>query len=224
MDRQGDEGSLMTATKLGVWNGALRELGHRKLADTGEPVVAGRELTAAYPDVVAECIEEASWNFAMETVQLDADTGVEPAFGFTEVFAKPADWVRTVGISQDEYFNYPLINYYDDASFLSADNTPIYLRYVSNDTGLGLELSRWPAKFRRYVELELAARIAYKITQSETVEKKVEKRRDRVRINAKNTDAMNEPQPKFPPPGSWTQSRSGRMGRGDRGRTGSLTG
>ena len=201
------------ATKLGVWNRSLVALGHRRLSDTGEAVEAGRELTAVYDQVVAECVSAGSWNFAMETIEAAADTGVTPDFGYTEVFAKPTDWVRTIGVSQDEYFSYPLLQYYDDDDFWSADSTPIYVRYVSNDTGLGLDLTRWPAAFTRFVELELAARVALKLTQSASLEESLEKKRDKARRTALNQDAMNEVQPRFPPPGSWTISRGGRSSR-----------
>ena len=210
------------ATKLGIFNSALVELGHRRLSDTGEAVEAGRELNAVYNDVVAECLAVGSWNFAMETIQADADTGVTPAFGFTEVFAKPSDWVRTIGVSQDEYFNFPLLQYYDDANFWSADSTPIYVRYVSDDTGLGLELNRWPPAFTRYVALEHAVRVCERLTQNSSLAERTEDRRDRAKRMALNQDAMNEAQPKFAPPGSWTSSRGGKSG-GDRGTRNNLT-
>lgn len=212
------------ATKLGLWNNAMIEIGHRRLTDTGELVEAARELTAVYDQVVAECIAAGSWNFAMETIKAVADTGVTPEFGFTEVFAKPPDWVRTAGVSEDEYFTYPLTQYYDDASFWSADSSPIYVRYVSDDTGLGLELTRWPALFTRFVGLELASRVCFKLTSSASLRDDVEKRRDQARKRALNVDAMDEAQPKFAPPGSWVMSRGGRIGRRERGRTDNLTG
>lgn len=211
-------------TKLSLFNGAMVELGHATLSDTGEPVEAGRRLNQVYSQVVAECIAAGSWNFATETIKADADTGVTPAFGYPEVFAKPSDWVRTVGLSQDEYFNFPLLSYYDDATYWSADSSPIYVRYVSNDTGMGLDLNRWPANFSRFVELELAARVCLKVTASESLLKRIKEDRDKARRTALNHDAMNEANPKFAPPGTWTSSRGGRIGRGDRGNRGSLTG
>ena len=213
----------MTTSKLSLWNGALVALGHERISDTGDPVKSARELTAIHAQTVEECIAAGSWNFAMETVKLDADTGVTPNFGFTEVFNKPADWVRTMGVSLDEYFSFPLIHYYDDDNFLSADSTPIYVRYVSNDTGLGFDLSRWPAQFTRFVQLELADRVCMSLTQNDRLKDRIEMDRDKARKRALNTDAMNEAQPKFMPPGSWTLARGERAGR-DRGSRGSLTG
>ncbi|MCK9549138.1 hypothetical protein [Aquamicrobium sp.] len=211
-------------SKLEIFNAALDELGHEILSDTGEGNRAAQVLARLYDKVVADCLAEGSWNFAMETIKAESDTGVEPAFGFRQVFAKPSDWVRTFAVSEDEYFTYPLLHYYDDANYWSADNSPIYIRYVSNDTGLGLEMSRWPAAFRRFVELELAARACMPITQNASLREDVEAARDKARKNAKSHDAMNEPQPRFPPPSPWTQARAGRMARGDRGSRGRLIG
>jgi hypothetical protein len=210
-------------TRLKLYNGALMALGHRRVTDTGEGVEAARELTAVFDDVVNECLSAGSWNFAMETIKAASDTGVTPEFGFPEVFAKPSDWVRTIGISEDEYFAVPMLQYYDDASFWSADTTPIYIRYVSNDTGLGFEFTRWPQNFARFVELELAVRVCYRLTQNASLEELVLKKRERARRTALNHDAMNEPQPKFAPPGSWVLSRGGGRG-GERGSRSNLTG
>lgn len=212
------------ATKLGIFQGALDDLGEVSTDDTGEKIEAVQTLARRYDRVVADCLSAGSWNFAMETIQADADTGITPSFGYSEVFAKPSDWVRTIAVSGDQYFTFPLTQYFDDANFWSADNTPIYVRYVSNDTGLGLELTRWPAAFTRFVELELAERSCATITDSESKREEIAKRRDKARRNALAQDALNEPQPRFPPPGSWTQSRSGRIGLRDRGSRNSLTG
>lgn len=211
------------ATKLGLFNGALLELGHAALSDTGEAVEAGRLLVERYSQTVSECLASGSWNFAMETIQADYDTGVTPNFGFSKVFAKPSDWLRTYAVSADENFSVPLLQYYDDANFWSADVSPIYVRYVSNDTGLGFELNRWTPAFTRFVELSLAERVGYRITQSDSKMEAVEDRARAARKFAIGQDTMNEPQPKFAPPGSWTTARGGATNR-DRGSRSSLTG
>lgn len=212
------------ATKIELFNAALDELGETAVSDTGEPIEAARILVRRFDRVVADCLAAGSWNFAMETIQADADTGVTPTFGYAEVFAKPSDWVNTVAISGDPYFTFPLTQYFDDVNFWSADFSPIYVRYVSNDTGLGLDLDRWTPAFTRFVELALADRVAVKITQSETTKQRVEKNLKMARTAALAQDALNEPQPKFPPPGSWTQSRTGRIGLRDRGSNNKLIG
>ena len=210
-------------TKQELYTGALYALGSRKVLTT-ENVEARRALDDVYDGVLATCLEAGSWNFAMETVELAADTGVTPNFGYTKVFAKPSDWVRTHAISGDEYLHFPLMQYYDDSNFWSADVTPIYVRYVSDDTGLGLDLTRWTQAFTRYVELELAERVCMRLTQDKGLWEQLKKDRDQARKRALNRDGMDESQPKFKPAGSWTESRYGRSGWGDRGNRGSFTG
>lgn len=212
----------MGTTQQKLYTAALTELGERKYLTT-ERANAVRVLDEVYDDVLEECLSEASWNFAMETIKLEADTGIEPNFGYKEVFAKPSDWLKTIGVSGDEYLSQPLLHYYDDSNYWSADYTPIYVRYVSNDTSLGMDLTRWPIKFTRYVALSLAARACYRLTQDKSLKEQLEKERHKAEIKAKSQDAMDEAQPKFAPPGSWTRSRWGRNG-GDRGNRNSLTG
>lgn len=234
-----------TNTKARIIHTVLLELGEMgKVVTQNEDLRRG--LDRIYNNVVTECLLAGSWNFAMETVKLDADTGVTPGFGYTEVFAKPSDWLRTHAISTDEYFSTPLLAYYDDANFWSAGSTPIYVRYVSSDTGLGYELTRWPRSFTRYVEMELAVRIGeiaipHLRPEYYTAEEGKQRRRDRTiqaarkveilkeerdkaRRLALNHDAMNESQPKFPPMGNWNRSRFGRIGQNDRGRRDRLIG
>jgi hypothetical protein len=213
----------VTTTKLGLLNQALIEIGDNTLSDTGDAVESARVLNTVYDQVVRECLSAGSWNFAMETAKVEADTGVTPSFGYTEVFAKPSDWMRTVGVSLDERFSFPLLHYYDDSNFWSADSSPIYVRYVSSDTGLGYALAKWPPTFARYVSLELAVRVCPRLTESEPKLERIILQRDDARLKALNHDAMNEPQPKFPPMGTWNAARSAGV-RGDRGSRGNLTG
>ena len=51
--------------------------------------------------------------------------------------------MRTVAISLDEHFGVPLTQYVDDVDYWSADATPIYVRYVSDDIAWGLDLALW---------------------------------------------------------------------------------
>jgi hypothetical protein len=211
------------ADKLGIYNSALMEFGDRQLASLTEAVEARRVLDQVYTKVVNECLEAGSWNFATETIKTVADTGVAPDFGYTEVFAKPSDWVITTAVSEDENFALPLINYYDDVDYWSANTSPLYVRYVSNDTGMGLELNRWTQRFTRYVELKLASRVCIRLGGDKEDKKRIDEEKRKAKRAAKSLDAMNEAQPKFAPPGRWTSARGGRSGR-DRNSRSNLTG
>lgn len=212
------------ASKLVVWNSALREVGADKLSDTGETQERGYVLTDIYDNVVKECLEAGQWNFAIRAVKLVADTGIAPSFGFTEVFAKPTDWIRTVALSSSEYFSPPLTenDFVDEGGNFISSVTPIYLRYVSNDTGAGLDLASWPQSFTRYVELALADRICERLTQNASKKEVLTRDLQIAKRSALNKDAQNEGV-KFPPTGSWVRSRTGGRG-GERGNRNSFTG
>lgn len=213
----------MAPTKLGIMNAALYELGDKPISDTGENQERARVLNRAWDRVREDCLNEASWNFLMQDARLYADTGFGADFGYAKRFAKPSDWVRTAKVSEDEHFSLPHLYYDDNGDHWRAENEPFYVRYVSGDTGL-TQLSRWPAAFTRYVELELAARAAIRITQGEGQKERIEKDRDAAKKKAKNLDTMDEATPKFPPPSGWTTARWGKYGGRERGVRGKLIG
>jgi len=212
------------ATKLGLFNAALQEVGDYNLTDTGDRVEAARVVVNVYDNVVKYCLSSGAWNFAMNTVKLDADTGISPNFGPTEVFAKPTNWLRTFGVSADDRFENPVIDYLDDQEYWAAESSPLYFRYTSNDTGTGLDLANWPVAFTRYVELELAHRILPRLSQNKGDKERIKRDLREAKRDALSQDAMNEAQPRFPPTSSWTRARGRGARRRDRGNTGSLTG
>lgn len=198
----------MATSKLGVYNSALRLLGERSLASLTEDREPRRALDEAYDATVAFCLEQGQWNFAVRSIELTPTTSIDPGFGYVNAYTKPSDWVRTVGLCSDEYFQAPLLQYTDEAGYWWTDDNPIYIRYVSNGTSYGLDLSKWPATFARYVEYYLAVQVCERITQNMQKQEILKKEMHRVLVDARSKDAMNEATT-FPPTGSWVRSRAG---------------
>ena len=210
--------------KLSLYNGALAILGERKLANLTENREPRHKLDDIWDrDFVKRVLQRGQWNFATRSIQPAASASVTPAFGYTNAFEKPDDFIRTTGVCQDEYFEVPLTRYTDETGYWWADLDTIYVRYVSNDSQYGGDFSLWPPNFTIYAEHELAAQVAPRLSGYD---------RDRVRElkqlakealdEAKNTDAMEEAA-NFQPEGSWVRARRGARG-GDRGNRGSLIG
>lgn len=160
----------------------------------------------------------------MRTVQLDYDPSIEPEFGYSRAFSKPTDWCVTSALCEDEYFQSPLLHYTDEATYWYCDLDTIYIRFVSDDSSYGGDLSLWTARFADYVAAHFASKIILKLTSD------TDKRNDVFKIErmyldrAKSHDAMAEPT-KFPPQGGWSRARQGQSAsRRDRGNRGSLTG
>jgi hypothetical protein len=213
------------ATQLGVYNSALQHLGQRILSSVSEDNESRRVIDNVYAQVVAECLSAGQWNFAKRTVSVASDTGITPNFGYSEVFSKPTDWVRTLALADDEYLRNPLSDaaYKDEGSTWLADVTPLYVTYVSSDTGYGMFLSAWPALFTLFVELTLAERVCMKLTSDKGLRKDLEIKRRFAKRNALNFDVMNEGT-RYPPPGSVVSARLGGSSRSDRGSRSRLIG
>ena len=195
------------ASKLSIYNGALRALGERRLASLTEERQSRRECDDAYDDVVANCLEAGFWNFALRTVELEASTDVVPEFGLNYAYEKPTDWVRTYKMSANERFDPPLEEWHDEGAYLFCDVEPLYLRYVSNDTDAGLNLALWPRSFTTFVELSLAFAICLNVKSSDSTMDMLSKRLRRAKADALAKDAMNQAI-EFPPTGTWVQSRT----------------
>ena len=214
------------ATRLTLYNGALRLLGQTNLEDTDEAREPRYALDDAYDKgAVKHCLEQGMWNFAMRSVEIDKDDSISPSFGLKYAYTKPTDWVRTAIVASDEYFSSPLtdLGLRDEAQYWYSDLTTMWVQYVSNDAAYGGDLSLWPQTFVQYVEAFLAAEICPRLGQSNEKYEQILKLTERRLLDARAMDGMNEGA-KFMPAGSWTTARRGGHGRRDRGSRSSLTG
>lgn len=216
----------MPTSRLMIYNQALRLCGERRIASLTESREPRRLLDQVWNEAgVDDCLEAGQWNFAMRTVQIDSDPDISPNFGLTFGFSKPEDWIRTCAFSTDERFNTPYRDYRDEAGTWYADVDPIYVRYVSNDSAYGADMSLWPSSFIAFVGAFFAYEIVFKLTSDkERIALVKRELRDRKR-DALNKDAMNEGT-QMPVKGSWVRSRFGRgtPGSNDGGSRGNLIG
>ncbi len=209
--------------QLSLYNGALAVLGARKLANLTENREPRHKLDDIWArDAVERCLQQGQWNFATRSTQPAVSTTVTPSFGFTNAFEKPSDFIRTTGVSTDEYFSNPLTRYTDETGFWFADEDVIYVRYVSNDPLFGFDFSIWPHNFTRFVEHWIAFEVMPRLTGIERSKSEVKAELKEAKRDAKGTDAMEE-SVVFPPPGTWVRSRWGAVG-GDRGSRNRLIG
>lgn len=213
----------MSVTQLSIYNGALLVCDERFLASITEEREPRRLLDYVWDNGgIKSCLEEAQWQFAMRTVQIDYDTSIEPDFGYRRAIQKPDDWVLTSAVCSDEYFTAPLNRYVDEAGYWYSDLDTIYVRYVSNDADYGMDMNAWPESFKEFVFAHFAFRIVGKL-QGASVEKKaeIERQRKRALDHAKSKAAMAGPT-SFPPPGSWVTARQRGGNRRDGGSRSSL--
>jgi hypothetical protein len=212
-------------TRLDIFNGALLICGERFLNSLTEEREPRRLLDHVWDveDGVKACLEEGQWFFAMRTVRIDYDSGIDPDFGLRRAFAKPEDWVLTSALCTDEFFKNPQLQYFDEAGYWYSNVDTLYVRYVSDDNLYGKDLNKWPKQFRAFVESHFASKIIHKIKNSEEERTRVIDLRKKNLREAKNSTLMAGPS-QFPAPGTWSQSRNRNPSRRDRGNTGNLIG
>jgi hypothetical protein len=211
--------------KLSIYNGALTILGERKLATLTENREPRYKLDDIFNnDFIDRVLHMGQWNFAKRSVELSASPSTTPSFGYQFAFDKPSDFIRTMYVCHDQYFDVPITRYSDEASWWFTDTEVIYAGYVSNDSQWGNDLSLWPPNFVEMTEHYLAWKVAPKIAGIDISDKKLRGLWKATLLEAKSTDAMESPA-KFAPKGGWAQSRQGfRRGNVERGNRSQLIG
>ena len=215
----------MATSRLKIYNEALRLCGETPLASLTENRQARYDLDSVWDnDGVKNCLSEAQWKFARKSVMLDFDPAYNPEFGYRRAFAKPDDWCATMAVCNDEYFNSPLLQYLEENNFWYCDLDILYVQFVSNANDYGGDLSLWTPKFADFVAAHFAFKIINTLTSDDNKQKTVFGLRKIALKDAANLDSMSDPT-KFPPDGSWVNSRRGRgNARRDRGSRNSLIG
>ncbi|MCK1501500.1 hypothetical protein [Bradyrhizobium sp. 188] len=202
--------------KLAIYNMALGHLLEGSIASLSESTEKRRVLDTFWNNAVGICLEKTFWKFAKRTVSIDASSTTEPAFGFTQAFKIPADWVRTDEMSAYEQLSPPLIDVRQEAGYWYANVTPLFISYVSKDPLYGFNIGAWPETFVDFVALEHACKACKRITGSAALLQGPDgllRQRQKAMREAMGNDAQNDPI-KFPPQGSWVSSRRGfRVGR-----------
>lgn len=193
--------------QLSLYKGALQKLGQPRIVTLSDEGTARRALDDCYAKVVKFCLEAGLWNFAMRFAEATASPSVDTSFGYSHVFDKPDDWLRTAGIWEDGTQKVPLLDYADRTSVWLANRETIYAAWVSNHEDYGMDLGRWPESFVDYVEFRLAKTVCVDVTGSESKLEKLESDEKKARSLASSRDAMNEAVTRFPPVGRLVTSR-----------------
>jgi hypothetical protein len=217
----------VTTSRLGLYNGALRECRERKLASLSENREPRRLLDDVWAEgqgLVAFVLQAKQWKFGRRTQMLEPESSVDPVFGYANAFARPDDLCRICAVCEDERLDVPLLHYQYEGGYWYADIDPIYVTYVSSDAGYGGDFSKWPPNFVLWVETHMASLIAGRLTGAKADRNDLLKlAKDRLKTAA-NTDAMEAP-PVFPPTGTFERARmGGRLGMSDRGSRSRLIG
>lgn len=203
------------ATKLSIFNEALRAIGDLRLASITEDVEARYVLEDAWPDCVEFVFTEGLWNFATKTEVITADTGQPsiPGFGFT--FDKPLNWVRTIAIAPNSLFDVEA-TYRDENDRIYANFDTLYIRFISSEKAVDEQVPNWPPAFARLVAAHLAKECGERLSGNSGKAEALAADYKEALASAKNKDALDQSQMTLRP-GNWVRAMRGSSKSRDRG-------
>lgn len=195
------------ATKLQIYNGALRRLGNPTLASLSD-VNPGRYACDSVWDegFVDFVLDRGKWSFAQRTEKITFSTTIVPAFGPCYAFQQPIDFIKLVGFWQDDWERVPYFQYKYEAGVFYTDREDIVITYVSNDPKYGGNFSSWPNAFSQYAQTYMALQIEPMITNSKTMNDELEDDLLKAERMALTSDGLNKPI-QVSPTGSWGRAR-----------------
>lgn len=203
------------ATKISIYNEALRAIGDLRLSSISEDTEARYVLDDAWADCVELVFTEGLWNFATITTTLTAESPSTPIPGFTFSFAKPANWLRTITIANNSLFTEEAV-YRDENGKIYANFSTLYIRFISSAKSADNQMSTWPPAFSRLVAACLAKECAERLSGSSSKAEAIAAQYKEILAATKNKDALDQSKMIFKP-GSWVRSMRGSSTMRDRG-------
>lgn len=187
------------ATDVSICSNALLLLGAEPISsfEDNDQARAAKNLYQATVDSV---LRHHTWNCCVRRVQL-APESTAPAFDFSHQFLLPSDWVRTLQVGQYAQE----IDYKTEGRRILANSTVLPLRYIARVTE-----DKWDAGLIDVVTLAMAARLAYAVTRSNTVQQVLEQKLQFEFRAARAVDGQDDPPETFGDFPSFTSRFSGR--------------
>lgn len=171
--------------QLEVVNNALIYLGEPPLQELGlEKPGASAAAGALWNGALKEVLRSHPWNFAVRRVQL-APLAVAPSYGFSYQYQRPADWLRTLETSARDYRH--------EGKLILCDASALNLRYIARID----DLTVWDALACAALARNLAAKLAYPLTQSTSLQQAQWEMYVALLNQARGVDAQEEPSEDF---------------------------
>lgn len=145
---------------VSVCSNALLMLGAQPINDFTESNDRARLAANLYPGVRDSLLREHPWSCAIKRVLLAHDIQ-KPPFGYQYSFTLPADYIRVLSVGEDG----DSIDYLIEERRILANVASLKLRYVFQNT----DISTYDSLLVNLLELAMAAKMAYAITQSTTM-------------------------------------------------------
>jgi hypothetical protein len=174
------------ATDVEICSRALILVGDAPIASLSEQTKRASVCANLYPIARRQMLRAHVWNCAVKRVALTALAGA-PAYGWSNWFAKPGDWLRVLDVGNCGNDDYAF-----EGNRILANQTSLKLRYVADVTE-----GMWDAGLTDVMVLKMAADLAYPIAKSTSLmQAKLQEFTAALRI-AKAIDGQENPPDQF---------------------------
>lgn len=160
----------MASSDTEVCNIALKRLGVGLIVNLNDGSDQASALNAIYSSTRDRLLRELSWNFAQFRKTLLPDPTKAPVFGYTYAYPLPAKPLcLKVNETDPPDAVYDIENSMDSGGNITGkclvtEEAQISIRF----TGQVTDVSQWDASFVEAMASDLAAQVAYALTESET--------------------------------------------------------
>lgn len=185
------------ATSVSICSNALLMLGANPFSDFKEDNDQVRLVSNLWPSVRDNVLRAHTWNCCIKRVLLSPLSN-KPAFDFSNQFALPSDWLRTIQVGEVDY----QITYRSEGRNLLASVDQLPLVYVYRND----QPSTYSTNLIHLLEVAMAAKIAYAVTSSSTMRDSMLNELNRELSIAKAIDGQDDPPEEFGE-GSFIESR-----------------
>lgn len=184
-------------SSVSICSNALVMLGGAPFSSFDEQNPRVRAAAVLYPSVRDDVLRAHPWNCAIKR-DLLAPMAIAPPFDFTQQFALPGDWLRTIQVGQE---GCPL-KYRTEGQRILANVNVLPLVYVFRNY---VEDS-WSTNLVRVMERAMAANMAYSVTASSSLSDSEYAKFEKQLKIAKAVDGQDDPPEEFAA-GTFVESR-----------------
>ena len=152
------------ASAVEICNRALQLLGASRIVSLSDASVNARACNNAYDPVRRAELRANNWNFSIKRARLPV-SGVAPAFGRTNAFPLPTDYLRLLPPYPEDNLNsrdWLIEQHESQRCVLTDDSAPLDVRYVADVTDPNL----MDALFQESLAYAMAAAMCEELTQS----------------------------------------------------------
>lgn len=171
------------ATPVSICSNALLMLGDKPIASFDEATDRARVCANLWPDVRDSVLRSHPWNCAVKRVSLLPDAAA-PAFDWRYSFTLPGDFLRVMSVG--EYQNED--EWRVESGKVLANYSPMLLRYIYRNENP----ATYDGMLVDLMTAQMAARMAYPLTQSAALAGEMSNRAAMLKREAKAVDGQDD--------------------------------